>query len=267
MNGRTWAIAVAALALPALAVAISGGDPPDPPDKEKDPIIDKSPPDPPPCTTPCGTPGQMQGGRCTGPEVCNNCDDNGDGFIDEGLVCTQGGGPVAAYSYDTPRNLAGIVSYDTGTDATNCGKVGTQCPSAPANGYPVCTAGTCGFACNSGYSACGSACYSLSSDVGNCGACGHVCPVLANATSACLLGACTASCNVGLQMCAGTCLNVVTDVNNCGSCGTVCTTSIANASPVCLAGGCSYQCTSGLQKCSTGCCVAKEPPCKGRYCT
>lgn len=46
------------------------------------------------CSTQCASPGQQTclssctgTGACLGPEVCNNCDDNGDNRIDEGLSC------------------------------------------------------------------------------------------------------------------------------------------------------------------------------------
>lgn len=42
-----------------------------------------------PCQTACGTTGYEFNGRCKTAEVCNSCDDDGDGAIDEGLKCAS----------------------------------------------------------------------------------------------------------------------------------------------------------------------------------
>lgn len=39
------------------------------------------------CTTGCGTEGRIINGTCRAAEVCNSCDDDGDGLVDEDLKC------------------------------------------------------------------------------------------------------------------------------------------------------------------------------------
>jgi hypothetical protein len=41
---------------------------------------------------------------------------------------------------------------------SNCGTCGKVCPAGPANSARTCTSGKCGWACNSGYTACDSGC-------------------------------------------------------------------------------------------------------------
>ena len=55
---------------------------------------------------------------------------------------------------------------------------------APANGSATCVGGTCGFACNAGYHACGSSCVA-DTDATHCGAACAVCPAPTNGTATC----------------------------------------------------------------------------------
>ena len=74
-------------------------------------------------------------------------------------------------------------------DVNNCGGCGNVCPGA-ANGSATCSGGTCGIACNGGYSLCGGACVDEQTDANNCGACGNVCP----SGDQCVNGACQPTC-------------------------------------------------------------------------
>lgn len=64
--------------------------------------------------------------------------------------------------------------------------------------------GTC--PCGAGQTSCAGACTSFNHDVANCGACGHVCPVPANAVAACTGGTCHFVCNAGYRACGDICI-------------------------------------------------------------
>ncbi len=83
------------------------------------------------CTTACGTAGvrtcaaDCSGfGACVATEVCNGCDDDGDGTTDEGFTCAMG----------SSRSCT-----------TGCGTTGTQACNGTCSGYGACTASE---ACN-----------------------------------------------------------------------------------------------------------------------
>ena len=88
------------------------------------------------CTTGCGTPGTRTCqldcggfGACIGTEVCNGCDDDGDGVADDGFTC----------------RLGQIQSCTTA-----CGTSGTRTCQAGCGGYDTCAASTetCGNSCD-----------------------------------------------------------------------------------------------------------------------
>jgi len=87
--------------------------------------------------------------------------------------------------------------------------------------------------CPAGQVFCGGICVDLTSRVNNCGACGHVCPSVANGFAACSGGACVIGCNAGFANCGGVCQNLQTDPNNCGACGHTCLSGHA-----CVNGAC-----------------------------
>ena len=70
--------------------------------------------------------------------------------------------------------------------------------------------------CPDGQTACNEACYTLTTDINNCGDCGVVC----GTNERCVDGTCI--CKQGFTDCNGNCVSTMTDDNNCGSCGTVC---------------------------------------------
>jgi hypothetical protein len=59
------------------------------------------------------------------------------------------------------------------------------CPM-PDHGTATCTDSVCGFSCNDGYAACGSACVDQTTDAANCGACGHSCDAPESGTASCV---------------------------------------------------------------------------------
>ena len=121
---------------------------------------------------------------------------------------------------------------DLSMDPANCGACGNAC-TGPANVILTCVNKVCGTGgCKPGYADCdnnmGNGCEAdLRVDAKNCGVCGKVCPIGANATGACAGMACTFACNAGFGDCDGNqnngCeTNVTNDVKNCGACNNVC---------------------------------------------
>jgi len=146
---------------------------------------------------------------------------------------------------------------NTQTNVVNCGACGAVC--APANGSPLCAAGTCDIGtCNAGFDDCDNAVangceVNLNTSVGNCGSCGNVCN-LANASETCTGGACgIGTCNTGFGNCDGQTANgcetnLNSSVGNCGTCGNVC--DLANSSETCANGACAVgMCNAGFGNC------------------
>ena len=183
-------------------------------------------------------------------------------------TCNAGACSVATCSgtwRNCDNNATNGCERDIGSDVNNCGGCGVVCPSR-SNATRTCTAGVCGFTCNSGYGDCdGSASngceVNTRTSVSNCGACGNACSA-ANGTATCSSGVCgIGSCNSGYANCDGVTsngceVNTRTNTSNCGSCGRVC--SYANAAPVCSSGACSMgSCIGTWRNCdgstSNGC--------------
>ncbi len=162
---------------------------------------------------------------------------------------------------DCDNSPANGCEVNGSTDAKNCGACGGVCP-AVTNGVAGCAGGTCGIAfCTGAYADCnmnaGDGCeVDTSNTVGNCGACGKVCPAPPNATAGCAAGTC------GVGMCAfgyldcnkdpndGCEVTGTNDVKNCGGCGKVCPGGM-NSSPVCTNGICStIPCMAPFQECN-----------------
>jgi hypothetical protein len=135
----------------------------------------------------------------------------------------------------------------------NCSKCGKVCPAGP-NGPGSCSLGICSAAgCPGGKGDCdhvaANGCeVDLTSDVNNCGACGAVCPTVANGVRNCSGSVCgVASCTANFGNCDGNGANgcesnTLTDPNNCGGCGRVCPAT----TPVCQAGTCTGCLAGGL---------------------
>jgi hypothetical protein len=100
---------------------------------------------------------------------------------------------------------------------------------------------------------------SVSTDVNNCGACGHVCPHLPGTEARCAMGACAYQCEVGYTDCNhdlgarssdGCEADLSTDPLHCGRCSDSCTGTRANASPACQDSRCSFACNAGFLDCN-----------------
>jgi hypothetical protein len=133
----------------------------------------------------------------------------------------------------------------------SCGGCGIVC--APGQECQLDTRGVPRCVCPSGQTFCPTmwigdlplgACFDLSSDRGNCGACGVACQdnnALAGTSSgACIYGKCSMVCDDGRANCNGSeadeCeVNIRSDPMNCGGCGKVCD---AVAGQACVEGRC-----------------------------
>lgn len=176
--------------------------------------------------------------------------------------------PVAATIGDCPGTLAdcdGVAANgceaDLASSLDHCGTCAESCGAA--NAAPQCVAGGCILNCQPLWGNCDgldpTGCeHDLSADVGNCGACGHLCGA-DHASPQCTSGVCALNCAPGFADCDhvdGTgCETDIQTIDNCGACGNVCGT--ANASPQCVGGGCVLNCQPGFADCdgiaSNGC--------------
>ena len=215
-------------------------------------------------------------------EICNNLDDNCDGFVDEALGSTTCGTGICQNT--VPNCIGGVPQNCTPNlpgaevcnglddncdgitdnvpnlpfDPLNCGACGNVCPVGP-NATATCVNSLCGLMCAPGYGDCnvnsvdGCEVY-LPSDPANCGSCNSVCPTPPNAASTCLNSQCVLVCNAGYMDCDalfgdGCEVHITSDTQNCGACGLVCPPR-PNAVPVCSASQCSFQCNLTYANCN-----------------
>jgi alpha-tubulin suppressor-like RCC1 family protein len=125
--------------------------------------------------------------------------------VDAGHMSEAGDGGFMAdsgSSCPTGETLCGVSCVDTQTDPSHCGDCSTACSSVP-DGEATCSAGTCGFTCDSDYHACGAACDSNNS-LDSCGSSCAPCPAPPiNGTAICDGTSCGFTCNPGTVFCAG----------------------------------------------------------------
>src|SRR5690348_9488543 len=126
--------------------------------------------------------------------------------------------------------------------ALGCGQ---DQPGEAASSLNVAADKTCGDGhskkCKNGLVRCNCDCVDVTTDVGNCGACGVGCVPPTGGTVSCSAGVCVASCPAGQAVCGGTCIPVGSDNNNCGACGNVC-----GAGQTCSNGSCVFVCPPGM---------------------
>ncbi len=125
------------------------------------------------------------------------------------------------------ETLCSSTCVNTQTNPNHCNACMAACPSV-FNANATCTAGACGFSCNTGFGNCngsgGDGCETTtSSDVNHCGACGTVCPTRANAARTCSMNTCGFTCNSNFADCNGAvpdgCEQRLDVAGNCGACG------------------------------------------------
>lgn len=209
------------------------------------------------------------GGQCqppctpTGPEVCNNLDDDCNGFVDDGLGtttcgtgacqrtvqnCANGVPQSCVPGNSSPEvcnniddNCDGLV--DEGLGSTTCG-FGTCERTVPncVNGLPQnCVPGTpVGGSCSANADCCSNVC---TGNVCQCAPNGNSCVAGSDCCSNfCQGGFCTTLvCNPGFADCNndpsdGCEINTTSNPQNCGACGAVC--SIPNATAACVNAAC-----------------------------
>lgn len=159
-------------------------------------------------------------GSCT--TICAQTDDC------VGGVCT----PFAATCPNAGETDCGGVCVDVSSSAANCGACGAACAAGES-----CVAGVCqgtaapaaqAVVCPAGETDCSGVCVDLTSDFGNCGACGTLCV----APRGCSGGQCVdqtvpppldcATIGPTIINCGGACTDPQSDPLNCGACGVVC---------------------------------------------
>jgi hypothetical protein len=101
------------------------------------------------CATVCMPPDSLSHGTCT----AGSC----------GFACNQG------------AHSCGNDCY-ADTDINHCGASCVPCSAPPAGGTEICNGSACDFTCSGNLSKCNGACVDETSDINNCGACGHSCP-------------------------------------------------------------------------------------------
>ena len=202
--------------------------------------------------------------RLGGVEICVNLNIDANNCGSCGRVCATG-------------YCCGGRCVDVGTDLNNCGSCGHVCPPGPANSHSTCVNGTCGFACNAGFTLCNNACVALNSDANNCGSCGHVCPHPINSQStSCINATCDFTCNPGFTKCGQGCSNLSNDASNCGACSVKCGHNEKCCSGRCTnietknnCGDCNNACSHNLMcierqcQCSPGLTFCSDDPSRG----
>lgn len=202
-------------------------------------------------------------------KLCNWCAERGYRF--DGARCR----PAAGVPLPGPKtcNLSAAASCEQECTVDRCadGRLDPRCKQELAHCREACnrtsacpstsrcsrdnSPGIC--LCGAGLTDCGNAdCRNLPSDAGNCGACGHICPlgqgccsgkcVDLNTETNC--GKCGTVCESPAgTCCGGKCVNTRSDNQNCGRCGLAC-----RGNRTCDQGGCG--CISPLLSCN-----ASEP--------
>jgi hypothetical protein len=119
----------------------------------------------------------VQGNGCTGWNAGTACGPHQS-------CTTTGAGGSCTCNVDPNCSTVGTICMGTSGYAT-CAQDGNGCiydaggGSCEANSS--CSGGTC--SCNSGFTSCNGLCVDVNNNNNNCGACGHVCPVLASPSS------------------------------------------------------------------------------------
>jgi hypothetical protein len=111
--------------------------------------------------------------------------------------------------------------------------------------------------CPAGKTQCGYNCVDLSSDLSNCGSCGHSCPVGQICHNSKCIGIPTLeTCpEFAPNKCGTTCTDLSKDPSNCGACGNKC-----KASESCINGECTLipSCPLGSFACGNNCCGVSQ---------
>lgn len=152
---------------------------------------------------------------------------------------------------------------DLGSSVVHCGTCGHACSSANSDAVD-CTTGQCAPACKTGFADCQTptgtddGCETnTTSNVANCGLCGHACSNVHTSPARCIAGVCSPLCAAGYLDCSKPPITSPDDgcetaqsVSNCGGCARAC--SSANVvTPLCTGGLCNAACVGPWGNCST----------------
>jgi hypothetical protein len=162
-------------------------------------------------------------------QTCGSCSNT----CDAAQFCGDDGGTLGCINacvVPTPT-LCGDSCVNTQTNPNHCNGCSMGCP-VPLNASATCTAGSCGFACQSGFRDCNAGVEGCETQLGtlsNCTGCGDACSI-ANGVAACGSGGCeVGTCNTGWENCDGSvvtgCEANLNSETSCGSCGNVCTST------------------------------------------
>lgn len=200
-------------------------------------------------------------GTCLGQQIpkakeeCNNLDDNCDGVVDEGNLCSKGyickEGKCVVTPCREDQVSCGSICVLLESDPKNCG----QCGKACADGE-LCAQGRCVTSCPSSTpTVCGNrSCIHVDTNRDNCGRCGNAC----KDGFICFKGKCTLSCPstapqcgsgasatcCSLGCCNGQCVDFKTNPLHCGGCKKRCASG-----NLCFQGACRIECPSFAPKC------------------
>jgi hypothetical protein len=143
------------------------------------------------------------------------------------------------------------------TSVDHCGGCGNACSTL--NGTPTCSAGVCGWTCNSNFVHCGpgnSGCDTPSNTVSNCGGCNNSCTPTNASANSCDGQSCNYVCQPGFLDCvkigADTdgCESSASAITSCGGCNQACDTANSLGAS-CSGGACSYSgCPPGRADCN-----------------
>lgn len=216
-----------------------------------------------------GAQGSTDVGRC-GP-TCSPCGPGANACTDGQCACGTGAACAATGATTCCGTGTGASCVDTQTDVQSCGACGRSCTDPDGDGTDnlganvtaTCSAGTCGYACQTGFDDCdglaATGCETRLDSLAHCGACGRTCGAPANGTPACVQGTCgIQACNPGFGNCDGNpatgCeTNVNSNVNHCGTCGRNCAAQFTvpnpHATTTCAGGTCGLVCESGWDDC------------------
>jgi hypothetical protein len=185
------------------------------------------------------------------PNDCNACGNVCPSRPNSASTC---GNSTCGYACDTgfedcDGQPADGCEVNTLADGANCGGCGIVCSTSDPNATAVCLAGTCGSACNIGFTLCNGVCVNEQSDALNCGGCGVVCTSSdPNAAVACSAGQCATACDSGFTQCSGSCVDEQSDPANCGTCGNACPSG-PNSTATCAQAACGLTCSTGFADC------------------
>lgn len=210
--------------------------------------------------------GGVEDGCVSRAEICDGRDQDCDGEIDEGGVCSECGPGLADCDGDPANGCEADLRA-----AETCGACDVRCEGASA----LCAREGDDFVCaercpSSAPTQCGGACADTATDLAHCGGCDQPCG-RPHRIASCGGGACAiGECEAGWGDCDGDaengCEASLSSVERCGSCGNACPAPAAcQLGPsACTAGACVYATAPAGTVCRPAACSGdREETCDG----